>query len=113
MKVIEIDATNQSLGRLASKVATALRGKDTAAYDPRIIPNSQVVISNIDKIKFTGDKKNTVVFHHYSGFPGGLHSRTLEMAWAKNPQEVVRHAIKGMLPVNRQRDVLMRHLKFK
>jgi large subunit ribosomal protein L13 len=112
MKVHEIDAKNQSLGRLASKVATLLRGKDSPSFEPNIDPHVQVVIKNIDKIKFTGTKMDTKVYHHYSGFPGGMKDRSLKMEWVKQPKEIVRKAIYRMLPVNRMRDKIIRNLKF-
>lgn len=111
-KVHEIDASNQSLGRVASKVATLLRGKDSAAYEPNINPHAQVIVKNINKIKFTGNKMETKVYHQYSGYPGGMKDRTLKMEWDKHPKEVVRKAVYRMLPVNRMRDKIIRNLKF-
>lgn len=111
--VYEIDATNQSLGRLATQIATVLRGKNTAAYEPSRVPDIEVVVSNIDKIKFTGAKKETKKYHHYSGFPGGMHTKTLGEFWAKRPKEVVRLSVYRMLPKNRIRDRIITHLKFR
>ncbi len=113
MQTIELNATNQSLGRLASKIALLLRGKTSANYTPNRIPDVEVVISNIDKIKFTGKKYSDKEYHRYSGYPGGLHTKTLQQRWEKAPREVVRHAVKRMLPVNRSRDTILRNLKFK
>jgi len=108
----EVDATNQSLGRLATKIATLLRGKNTAAYTPEKFADVEVVVRNIDKIRFAGTKATTKIYHHYSGFPGGMHSRTLEQRWAKHPREVVRDSVYGMLPKNKLRDRMMTKLKF-
>jgi len=113
MKTHEIDASNQSLGRLASKVATLLRGKDSPAFQNNIMPDVQVVLKNIDKIKFVGTKMDTKVYHHYSGYPGGLKTRSLKTLWVKQPKEVIRQSVYGMLPNNRQRDKLISNLKFK
>lgn len=112
-KIVEIDATNQSLGRLCSKIAMTLRGKHLASFQPHILPQIEVVISNIDKIKFTGTKYETKKFFHYSGYPGGLKERTLGIEWEKKPREVLRHTVYRMLPVNRMRDKIIKHLKFK
>ncbi len=107
-----IDATDQSLGRLASRIAIILRGKDKASYTPNQIPDVEVIISNIDKVKFTGTKLKTTVHHRYSGYPGGLYTRKLEESWARDPKQVVRDTIYGMLPENRSRDKIMQHIKF-
>jgi len=112
-KIFEIDATNQSLGRLSSKAAAMLRGKHLASFQPHILPEIEVVITNIDKIKFTGTKYETKKFFHYSGYPGGLKERTLGIEWEKKPNEVIRHTVYRMLPVNRMRDKIIKHLKFK
>jgi large subunit ribosomal protein L13 len=110
-KIIEIDATNQSLGRMASKIAMVLRGKDTAGWTPNIIPDVRVVVHNLDKVVFKGTKATSTIQYRKSPYPGGLRERTLQEAWAKNPKEVLRNAVRGMLPENRQRDVLLTHLK--
>lgn len=108
----ELDATNQSLGRLASRVAILLRGKEQASFQPHIMPTTEVVLKNISKIKFTGTKYENKIYYKYSGYPGGMRERTLEDMWKKSPQEVVRHTVYGMLPKNRMRDKIIRHLKF-
>lgn len=110
MKVIEIDATNQSLGRMATKIAMALRGKDTPAWTPNIIPDLQVVIHNLDKIVFKGTKATSKVYYRHSGYPGGLKERTLEEAWARDKNQVLRDVVRGMLPENRQRDILLNNI---
>jgi large subunit ribosomal protein L13 len=112
-KIVEIDAEGQSLGRLCSRIAILLRGKHLASFEPHIQPNIDVVVSNIDKIKFTGTKYETKKFFHYSGYPGGLKERTLGTEWEKKPKEVLRHTVYRMLPVNRMRDKVITHLKFK
>lgn len=111
--VIEIDASGQSLGRMATKIATVLRGKDKAAWTPNIIPDVQVVVHNLDKVVFKGTKAQSKVYHRYSGYPGGLYERTLEEAWARDKKAVLRKVVRGMLPENRQRDVLLTHIVIK
>ncbi|HXV26810.1 MAG TPA: 50S ribosomal protein L13 [Candidatus Paceibacterota bacterium] len=108
-----LDATNQSLGRLAAKTATLLRGKHLPTWEPHKTPDVKVTVENLEKVRFTGNKMQTVKFHRYSGYPGGLHSRTLEEAWAKSPREVFRKSVMGMLPDNRTRSVIIKNLNFK
>lgn len=105
-----IDAAGQSLGRVASRAAVLLRGKDTAHFDPSRLSDSTVIIHNLDKVVFKGSKTTSTKFHRHSGYPGGLYTRTLEEQWARNPKEVLRSAVRGMLPVNRSRDRLLKHL---
>ena len=111
-KTYELDATDQSLGRLASKVASLLRGKASPSYEPNVLPQVKVVLKNIDKIKFAGSKMETKTFKHYSGYPGGLKTRALKTEWVKRPTEVVRKTVYNMLPNNRLRDKIIRNLKF-
>lgn len=113
MTLHEIDATNQSLGRIASRIAVLLRGKDRADYQPHIMPRAQVVVNHLDKVVFKGTKATVVKFHRHSGFPGGIHTRTLQEAWALDPKKVLRHAVRGMLPPNRSRDRILKNLIIK
>ena len=108
----ELDATNQSLGRFASKIAILLRGKNLASYAPSELPNSQVVVKNLKGAKFTGNKLNKKKYYHYSGYHGGIKARGLSELWAKRPEEVLRKMVYLMLPVNRTRDKIIRNLKF-
>ncbi len=106
----DIDATEQSLGRIATRIATLLRGKNTPAFTPNVMPDVKVIVHHLDKIVFKGTKAQTTQYHRYSGFPGGLHSKTLEQKWAANPKEVLRLAVRGMLPINRLRDRMLRNI---
>ena len=108
----ELDATNQSLGRFASKIAILLRGKNLASYAPSELPNSQVVVKNLKGAKFTGNKLNKKKYYHYSGYHGGIKARGLSELWEKRPEEVLRKMVYLMLPVNRTRDKIIRNLKF-
>jgi len=108
-----INAEGQSLGRIASRIAVLLRGKDTPAFEPRKAPDVSVVVENLEKIVFKGTKAATTKYYRHSGFPGGLYESTLEEKWAKNPKEVLRLAVRGMLPVNRTRDRLLKKISYK
>lgn len=108
-----VDATNQSLGRLATKVATLLRGKDKPSYQPHIFADVKVTVTNLDKARFTGTKMQSKKYHRYSGYPGGLYTRTLEEQWKRDPRQVFRMSVRGMLPVNRTRAKYMKNLLFK
>jgi len=108
----ELDATNQSLGRLASKVAIILRGKNLASYAPSKLPTNEVVIKNLKNAKFTGNKFDQVKYYHYSGYHGGIKARKLSELWETKPQEVFRKMVYTMLPTNRTRDKIIKNLKF-
>ena len=95
-----IDATDQKLGRLATKAAHILKGKHTPTYTPHIDTGDFVIIINADKVKVTGNKAADKEYFRHSGFPGGLKSETFEEAMAKHPERVIEHAVKGMLPKN-------------
>jgi len=108
----EINAENMSMGRVASQATHYLRGKHLPSFNPRILPQVEVTISNIDKIKFTGQKYAKKVFYHYSGYHGGIRARNLGEEWEKNPQEVLRHIVYRMLPNNKTRNKIIQNLKF-
>ena len=96
---------------MASRIAMLLRGKDTPGWTPNIIPDVQVVVHNLDKINFKGTKATSTIHYKHSLYPGSMKERTLEQRWAKDKKEVLRMAVRGMLPENRQRDVLLGNLK--
>ena len=96
-----IDATDQTLGRLASKVATVLRGKHKAIYTPNVDCGDYVIIINASKVKLTGNKLEQKMYYNHSGYVGGLRERTAKVMLEKYPEEMVERAIKGMLPHNR------------
>lgn len=93
-----IDADGVVLGRLASKVAQILRGKDKPQFTPHVDTGDFVVVINAEKVKVTGNKRAAKEYFTHSGFPGGLKSETFEEAIAKHPERVIEHAVKGMLP---------------
>ncbi|MBQ6546854.1 MAG: 50S ribosomal protein L13 [Bacilli bacterium] len=96
-----IDATDMTLGRLASKVANILRGKNKPTYTPHIDCGDYVVIINCEKVKLTGNKLTDKIYYSHSRYAGGLRERTAKEMIEKYPEEMVEKAIKGMLPHNR------------
>ncbi|MGO9976356.1 MAG: 50S ribosomal protein L13 [Solirubrobacteraceae bacterium] len=96
-----VDATGQTLGRLATQIADALRGKRKPTYTPHIDTGDFVVVVNAEKISVTGRKLSDKLYYRHSGYPGGLKSRTLSDMLEQRPEEVIRLAVKGMLPRNR------------
>ena len=107
---VVIDATDLVLGRLASRVALILRGKDKPYFTPNQDCGDNVVILNADKVKLTGKKLNDKVFVRYTGYPGGQRFATPKDILAKKPTELVRMAVKGMLPKTRLGDKLIKNL---
>jgi len=96
-----VDATGQTLGRLATRIATALRGKHKPEYTPHVDTGDFVIVVNAEKISVTGNKLADKKYYRHSGYPGGLKVRTLAEQLDRRPEEVIRHAVKGMLPRNR------------
>jgi large subunit ribosomal protein L13 len=96
-----VDAEGQTLGRLATQLADALRGKRKPEYTPHCDTGDFVVVVNADKVKVTGNKLRDKLYYRHSGYPGGLRSRSLEEMLERQPEEVVRKAVRGMLPRNR------------
>ncbi len=96
-----VDADGKNLGRLASEIADVLRGKNKPQYTPHIDTGDFVVVVNAEKIAVTGDKMTKKVYYRHSGHPGGLKSETLGHLIERRPTEVLRKAVKGMMPKNR------------
>jgi large subunit ribosomal protein L13 len=96
-----VDAEGQTLGRLATQIADTLRGKRKAQYTPHVDTGDFVVVVNAEKIRVTGKKLDEKLYHRHSGYPGGLRSRPLRDELERRPTEVLRKAVKGMLPRNR------------
>lgn len=112
MREIKIDGKDEIVGRLATKVAVLLQGKDLPTYDPRLSGDTTVVITNVDKIKFTGKKYEDKIYYHHTGYPGHLKSLTARQIFAKDPKEILKKAVMGMLPRNKLRAVRIRNLVF-
>jgi large subunit ribosomal protein L13 len=96
-----VDAEGQILGRLATQIADRLRGKGKPGYTPHVDTGDFVVVVNADKIAVTGSKLDSKMYYRHSGYPGGLKQRTLRDQLERRPTEVLRKAVKGMLPRNR------------
>ncbi|MBI4142390.1 50S ribosomal protein L13 [Candidatus Uhrbacteria bacterium] len=106
-----IDATGQTLGRLASRAVTLLRGKQKPTFTPHIDAGDFVHITNLRGVRFTGTKFTVAKHHRYSGYPGGLKTEVLRDRWAKSPERVLRLMVSGMLPVNRTRSTIVKRLR--
>ena len=96
-----VDAKGQTLGRLATQVATVLRGKHKPTYTPYVDCGDYVIVINADKVKLTGNKLLDKKYYNHSGFPGGLRERNAKEMIERYPEEMIERAIKGMLPHNR------------
>jgi large subunit ribosomal protein L13 len=96
-----VDAEGQTLGRLATRIADTLRGKRKPEYTPHVDTGDFVVVVNAEKIHVTGNKLEQKMYWRHSGYPGGIKSRTLAEMLDRRPEEVIRKAVKGMLPRNR------------
>ncbi|MBP1645585.1 MAG: rplM [Bacteroidetes bacterium] len=107
---IIIDAENQILGRLATRVANVLRGKHKPSYTPHVDCGDNVIIINAEKVRFTGKKLNDKVYVRHTGYPGGQRFTTPKQVLAIFPERVIEHAVKGMLPKNKLGDALYRNL---
>jgi large subunit ribosomal protein L13 len=96
-----VDAEGKTLGRLATQIADTLRGKRKPQYTPHVDTGDFVIVVNAEKIQVTGNKLDQKRYYRHSGYPGGLRSRTLREQLDRRPTEVIRVAVKGMLPKNR------------
>jgi large subunit ribosomal protein L13 len=96
-----VDASDKTLGRLATQIANLLRGKGKPEYTSHIDTGDFVVVVNAAKVRVTGNKRTDKRYYRHSGYPGGLRSRTFEEMLARRPEELIRLAVKGMLPRNR------------
>lgn len=108
---IVIDAEGEVLGRLATKIAHMLRGKDKAYYTPHTDAGDYVVVINAEKIVLTGNKMQDKVYEHYTGWIGNRKEVTAEQKMAKHPTFILEHAVKGMLPKNRLSRQIIKKLK--
>jgi large subunit ribosomal protein L13 len=93
-----IDAEGKTLGRLASEVASILRGKKKPTYTTFLDTGDYVIVINAELIEVTGKKRKDKIYKHHTGYPGGLREITFEKLQAKKPDEIIRHAVKGMMP---------------
>ncbi len=93
-----VDAEGKTLGRLASEVASVLRGKNKPIYTPHVDCGDYVIVINAEKVEVTGKKRKEKIYKRHTGYPGGLREITFEKLQAKKPEEIIKHAVKGMLP---------------
>ncbi|MBI4397734.1 MAG: 50S ribosomal protein L13 [Candidatus Omnitrophica bacterium] len=105
-----VDAKNEVLGRLATRIARILMGKNKRTYVPYWESGDYVIVINASEIRVTGKKSSQKMYDHYSGYPGGRREYSFEKLIAKDPREVVRRAVVGMIPKNRLGDRMMTHL---
>ena len=108
---ILIDAKDKTLGRLASTLASRLRGKHRPEYTPNADLGDYIVVINANKINVTGDKLNQKNYFKHSGYPGGIKSRSLDEVIKNSPEDVIRMAVKGMLPKNKLGKKMLTKLK--
>ena len=108
-KWVILDADGQVLGRLATRIADILRGKNRADYTPHVCTGDNVIVINAAKVRLTGNKLEDKVYYTHSGFPGGLRSKTAGDRMEQGPEGILYDAVKGMLPKNKlSRDVMTR-----
>lgn len=106
-----IDLDGKVLGRAATEIARVLRGKHKAIYHPSVDTGDFVVVVNADKVNLTGNKLGDKMYYHHTGYPGGIRSISAEKLLAKKPEEIIKKAVKGMLPKNKLGRQMFRKLK--
>jgi large subunit ribosomal protein L13 len=106
-----IDATNKTLGRLATEVARRLRGKHKPEYTPHVDTGDYIVVVNAEKVRVTGNKTKDKIYYQHSGYIGGMKSTSFEKMIEKSPERVIEIAVKGMLPKNPLGRAMYRKLK--
>ena len=106
-----VDAADKTLGRLASEIAHRLRGKHKPEYTPHVDTGDYIVVINAEKVRVTGAKTTDKMYHHHTGYPGGLKSISFEKLIDKAPERVIQGAVKGMLPRNPLGRAMFRKLK--
>lgn len=106
-----VDAKGEVVGRLASRIASVLRGKNEATYHPAVNPHNHVVILNADKVVFTGKKLQQKVYYRHTGYIGGIKEEKASLMINRKPTEILRLALKGMLPKNSLGDALLRNVR--
>jgi large subunit ribosomal protein L13 len=106
-----VDADGQTLGRLASNIAKVLKGKHNPAYTPHLNSGDFVVVVNARRVRVTGNKRDAKTYERYSGYPGGLKSRTFAEHIARRPEDPLREAVRGMLQHNTLGEAMLKRLK--
>ena len=106
-----IDATDLTLGRLATEIATRLRGKHKPEYTPFMDTGDYVIVINASKVKVTGNKASDKKYYHHTGYPGGIKEESFEKRLARKPEDVIEKAVRGMLPKGPLGRAMFRKLK--
>lgn len=106
-----IDADGKTLGRMASEIATRLRGKHKAEFTPHVDTGDYIIVVNAGKIRVTGNKATDKVYYRHTGYPGGIREETFDKLVARKPERVIEIAVKGMLPHNPLGRAMLRKLK--
>ncbi len=106
-----IDAENKTLGKIAVEAASILRGKKKPIYTPHVDTGDYVIVINAEKVAVTGKKEDQKIYKHHSGYPGGLKEVPLKELRAKKPEEIIRHAVKGMMPKGKLGRQMFKKLK--
>ena len=112
-KIHKIDATDKTIGRMASEIALILKGKNKPEYQPHLDCGDIVEVANIGKVKFTGKKLEQKKYFSFSGYPGGLKTKAMKDVLSKNPGEVLKRAVREMLPPVRFRGAMLKRLIIK
>ncbi len=106
-----VDATNKSLGRLSTEIASRLRGKHKPIYTPHVDTGDYIVVVNASKIRVTGNKMQDKIYYKHSGYIGNMKSMNLETMLEKNPERVIMKSVKGMLPKNKLGNAMLKKLR--
>ena len=106
-----VDATDKTLGRLSTAIANRLRGKHKPEYTPHVDTGDYIVVVNAEKVRVTGNKKTDKIYHHHTGYPGGIKSITFDKLIDKAPEQVIEKAVKGMMPKNKLSRSMLNKLK--
>lgn len=106
-----VDATGKTLGRLCTEIANRLRGKHKPEFTPHVDTGDYVVVVNAEKIVVTGSKTTDKLYHHHSGYPGGIKSISFDRLLVKSPEMIIEKAVKGMMPKNKLSRAMLSKLK--
>ena len=106
-----VDATGKTLGRLCTEIANRLRGKHKPEFTPHVDTGDYVVVINAEKIEVTGNKTTDKLYHHHSGYPGGIKSISFDKLQVKSPEMIIEKAVKGMMPKNKLSRAMLSKLK--
>lgn len=110
-KYFIIDAGTMPLGRIATRIANTLRGKNSPFFMPNVLPGNVVVVVNADKVNLSSSKETSKQYHHYSGYHGGLKTESFSKLKAEKPEDIIKFAVKGMLPKNKLQKEFLKNLK--